>query len=148
MVMGRKNHSGRVGRCRTGRRRFDVGCGQEDTLRCFREGDAGSAEECNLLVATSIGEEGLNFPACSVVIRYDRSPLILPKYLMIRIPQMMLSVFLHACHESTFRKTFASEESDVVSSSETASALCSIQLSLFIMDIHLESCVPGLSRRM
>ncbi len=50
---------------------------QEDTLRWFREGAAGSADECNLLVATSIGEEGLDFPACSVVIRYDRSTCVM-----------------------------------------------------------------------
>ncbi len=49
---------------------------QEDTLRRFREGAAGMEDECNLLVATSIGEEGLNFPACSVVIRYDRSTCV------------------------------------------------------------------------
>ncbi len=47
--------------------------GQEDTLCRFRDGAVESVMECNLLVATSIGEEGLDFPACSVIIRYDRS---------------------------------------------------------------------------
>ncbi|KAG6332184.1 hypothetical protein ID866_6907 [Astraeus odoratus] len=38
---------------------------QQDTVRMFREG------ELNLLVATSVAEEGLDFPACDLVIRFD-----------------------------------------------------------------------------
>ncbi|KAH9918392.1 uncharacterized protein BXZ73DRAFT_92224 [Epithele typhae] len=39
--------------------------GQEDTVKMFRE------KKINLLVATSVAEEGLDFPACDVVIRFD-----------------------------------------------------------------------------
>ncbi|KAI6138924.1 hypothetical protein BKA82DRAFT_3009633 [Pisolithus tinctorius] len=38
---------------------------QQDTVRMFREG------ELNLLIATSVAEEGLDFPACDLVIRFD-----------------------------------------------------------------------------
>ncbi|KAJ3907181.1 hypothetical protein F5879DRAFT_796189 [Lentinula edodes] len=39
--------------------------GQEQVARSFRE------KKINLLVATSVAEEGLDFPACDVVIRFD-----------------------------------------------------------------------------
>ncbi|EIN07990.1 hypothetical protein PUNSTDRAFT_144457 [Punctularia strigosozonata HHB-11173 SS5] len=39
--------------------------GQQDVVRAFRRG------EINLLVATSVAEEGLDFPACDLVIRFD-----------------------------------------------------------------------------
>ncbi|KAH8114247.1 hypothetical protein DFH11DRAFT_1596751 [Phellopilus nigrolimitatus] len=38
---------------------------QNDVVRAFRSG------ELNLLIATSVAEEGLDFPACELVIRYD-----------------------------------------------------------------------------
>ncbi|KAI6111057.1 hypothetical protein F5141DRAFT_1112279 [Pisolithus sp. B1] len=38
---------------------------QQDTVKMFREG------ELNLLIATSVAEEGLDFPACDLVIRFD-----------------------------------------------------------------------------
>ncbi|KAL4065225.1 hypothetical protein V8B97DRAFT_1946194 [Scleroderma yunnanense] len=38
---------------------------QQDTVRMFKDGDI------NLLVATSVAEEGLDFPACDLVIRFD-----------------------------------------------------------------------------
>ncbi|KAI0355038.1 hypothetical protein OH77DRAFT_1425091 [Trametes cingulata] len=38
---------------------------QQDTVRMFRE------RQINVLVATSVAEEGLDFPACDLVIRFD-----------------------------------------------------------------------------
>ena len=38
---------------------------QEEVMECFRRG------ECNLLVATSVAEEGLDVPACNLVIRFQ-----------------------------------------------------------------------------
>ena len=38
---------------------------QEEVMECFRRG------ECNLLVATSVAEEGLDIPACNLVIRFQ-----------------------------------------------------------------------------
>ena len=38
---------------------------QEDVIQGFRDGTF------NLLVATSVAEEGLDIPACNLVIRYD-----------------------------------------------------------------------------
>ncbi|KAJ3550147.1 hypothetical protein NM688_g5106 [Phlebia brevispora] len=38
---------------------------QQDVVKMFRDG------EINLLVATSVAEEGLDFPACELVIRFD-----------------------------------------------------------------------------
>ncbi|CAL1703381.1 unnamed protein product [Somion occarium] len=38
---------------------------QQDVVKMFRDG------EVNLLVATSVAEEGLDFPACELVIRFD-----------------------------------------------------------------------------
>ncbi|KAI6036993.1 hypothetical protein BKA83DRAFT_4170530 [Pisolithus microcarpus] len=38
---------------------------QQDTVKMFRDG------ELNLLIATSVAEEGLDFPACDLVIRFD-----------------------------------------------------------------------------
>ncbi|KAI0700535.1 hypothetical protein C8T65DRAFT_657631 [Cerioporus squamosus] len=39
--------------------------GQQDTVKMFRD------RQLNLLVATSVAEEGLDFPACDLVIRFD-----------------------------------------------------------------------------
>ncbi|GJE87973.1 hypothetical protein PsYK624_040560 [Phanerochaete sordida] len=38
---------------------------QQEAVKMFRDG------ECNLLVATSVAEEGLDFPACELVVRFD-----------------------------------------------------------------------------
>lgn len=38
---------------------------QQDVVKSFRE------KEVNLLIATSVAEEGLDFPACDVVVRFD-----------------------------------------------------------------------------
>ncbi|KAH7914066.1 hypothetical protein BJ138DRAFT_1144564 [Hygrophoropsis aurantiaca] len=38
---------------------------QQDIVKSFREG------KLNLLIATSVAEEGLDFPACDIVIRFD-----------------------------------------------------------------------------
>ncbi|PCH38586.1 hypothetical protein WOLCODRAFT_88179 [Wolfiporia cocos MD-104 SS10] len=38
---------------------------QQDIVRLFRE------KQINLLIATSVAEEGLDFPACDVVVRFD-----------------------------------------------------------------------------
>ncbi|EIW85519.1 P-loop containing nucleoside triphosphate hydrolase protein [Coniophora puteana RWD-64-598 SS2] len=38
---------------------------QQDIVRSFREG------KLNLLIATSVAEEGLDFPACDIVVRFD-----------------------------------------------------------------------------
>ncbi|EGO21809.1 hypothetical protein SERLADRAFT_441040 [Serpula lacrymans var. lacrymans S7.9] len=38
---------------------------QQDTVELFRQG------KLNLLVATSVAEEGLHFPACDIVVRFD-----------------------------------------------------------------------------
>lgn len=37
---------------------------QQDTIQRFREG------ELNLLISTSIAEEGLDIPQCNLVVRY------------------------------------------------------------------------------
>ncbi|KAI1783424.1 hypothetical protein LXA43DRAFT_1187033 [Ganoderma leucocontextum] len=39
--------------------------GQQDTVQMFRD------RQLNILVATSVAEEGLDFPACDLVIRFD-----------------------------------------------------------------------------
>ena len=38
---------------------------QEEVMKSFQEG------KCNLLVATSVAEEGLDVPACNLVIRFQ-----------------------------------------------------------------------------
>ncbi|KAJ3843793.1 P-loop containing nucleoside triphosphate hydrolase protein [Lentinula raphanica] len=48
-----------------GSERFTGDAGQEQVAQAFRE------HKLNLLVATSVAEEGLDFPACDVVIRFD-----------------------------------------------------------------------------
>jgi len=39
---------------------------QKEIMRLFHEGT------CNLLVATSVLEEGVDIPACNLIIRFDR----------------------------------------------------------------------------
>ena len=39
---------------------------QKEIMREFREG------HCNLLVATSVLEEGVDIPACNLIIRFDK----------------------------------------------------------------------------
>ena len=39
---------------------------QKEIMREFREG------HCNLLVATSVLEEGVDIPACNAIIRFDK----------------------------------------------------------------------------
>jgi endoribonuclease Dicer len=50
---------------------------QEHILEDFRKGDI------NLLIATSVAEEGLDFPECSLVCRFD-PPKTLPQYIQSR----------------------------------------------------------------
>lgn len=39
---------------------------QKDVIREFREG------RCNMIVATSVLEEGIDIPTCNLVIRFDK----------------------------------------------------------------------------
>jgi ERCC4-related helicase len=44
---------------------------QERMVRCFHARSSGTEDWTDLLVSTSIGEEGLDFPSCCFVLRYD-----------------------------------------------------------------------------
>jgi len=44
---------------------------QYEATQRFRKGVSNAAGGCNLLLATSVAEEGLDFPACNVVVRYS-----------------------------------------------------------------------------
>lgn len=61
-VFVQKPESGRV--CLLHPRLLFLQLAQKDTIRSFRQGDL------NLLISTSVAEEGLDIPECNLVVRY------------------------------------------------------------------------------